>query len=708
MHQTTFLYSTIRILRRHLVTALLVLAGAGCSLQEPVMPTWGVTLNVPLAEESFRLGEELLNDSTLTVQGSDSLIHLSVDGRFDRVELSPGDFAIGRMDTSHRVELGAIELNSIGTLSTGDIALGTVFPDLQQYIVPGQTVPVTVPDTTFFPDPVSISSDDFQSLIVSDGILEVTFRNDLPFPVGPNAAQPAGMEIHITDSNGLPVAVLQYGTVIHPGESTSESAPLPDGGEWIVAPMIVQYVLPVAQPTAIQLNEATLDQHSLAIESAFRDLQVDEAIARIDPQTAEARLRLNLNSGHELREALIERGEVHLVFTNSTGLDSRLDLVFPNLYDASGQPYGDQVDIPAGGSESLVVPMDAMYLADDTRSGGFVDSLTVRYTASTLASGEMVHVRSDDAFAVALHADSIFVERFTGFIAADTFAIDPMDESDLVDYEGLPTDIALADVDFDLVLANELYVEDLRLDIELVGYHEENGVVTDSARLVITDQRILPGQPGAAVETAIRLNGNAVADFLNVLPTRVRTSGQVRAGGDVDIATDAGIGGRYAFFTPLRFRIGAEAAYEGDVDTLYSEDIDADIRDAETEDFEEASLELTLSNGTPIGGRVEVMVTTDGSRQDLFDGSDLNPDMEFRKTVAVSAGAVDPVTGYVSAAADNAVHLTLTREEFRLFQNPPVRIAYRLVLDPTDGDVALRASDAVRISGLASVRLFVK
>ncbi|HFE63380.1 MAG TPA: hypothetical protein ENK14_03060, partial [Caldithrix sp.] len=37
-----------------------------CSFDEPVLPTWTVNVNVPLSGEVFRLGEELINDSTIT------------------------------------------------------------------------------------------------------------------------------------------------------------------------------------------------------------------------------------------------------------------------------------------------------------------------------------------------------------------------------------------------------------------------------------------------------------------------------------------------------------------------------------------------------------------------------------------------------------------------------------------------------------------
>ncbi|MGH1364400.1 MAG: hypothetical protein ACRBF0_12650 [Calditrichia bacterium] len=687
--------------------ALILALLSSCSFEEPVLPQWAVTVNVPFAEETFKLGEEIINDSTIVAQGADSLIYINFDGDLDTTEVSAVDFTLGAIDTTQYFAVGQLDIGSLEVIESDPVTLGQIYPELRALAQDGLEIPVTIPEVTLTPDPTVIESDDFIGIHVVSGSMRVVFINNLPFSLGPNAATPNGMQFTITDSTGQEVLSVSVPTTVAPGDTVDETSPLttPDG--WIYAPLTVSYTLPVPQTTTFGLRSGMLDSTGVELSSTLDDVVADEAIARIDPQEFSDTLSFAIETEHQLREVVMDAGVIDLDFTNETGLETDVEVNIPNLLDAQGNSFVDNLHLEPGDQQQLVLDLSDMRIAEPT--GKYVDSLSVFYTATTEAPQGYLHVRSSDRVVVDISVRNINLRSFAGFMSPDTFDIDPIEEKDLVDYSDFPEGISLNNASLQLVLNNEIYIENLALDLFVVGYHrEESGGITDSAVVAITDRRINPGRPGAPGTTVITIDGADIANLLNILPTDIRTSGNVRGSGDVEINQNAAISGSYSFATPLMFEISQEAIWEGDEEILFDEDIDDDLQEATEENFENAELAVQLTNHTPLGASFRLIVSADPARISIYDEAPINPELEFEKTITITEATIDPVTGFVTEAAQNELLLQLTKEQAMLFQNPPLRIGYQLRIPETNGTVAVRASDFLKIAGMARVEINVK
>ncbi|RMI01340.1 MAG: hypothetical protein D6681_10895 [Calditrichaeota bacterium] len=664
---------------------------------------------MPLSHETFRLGEELVNDSTIVVQGPDSLLYLSVEGALDTIELSSSDFALEGIDTTQSFELGTLEINSLEVLSTGLISLGTLFPDLSNLIANGDSTYFTISDTTLTPDPVELDAGDFVGLHVVQGSLRIRLVNNLPFPLGPNAAHPEGVQVIVTDSTGQPVVQLAFNQTIASGQEVEQATPFGEGQMWIYSPLRVEYLIPVAQSTTFLVNNTVLDTAGIEIGVTLENIQADEVIARIESQEVEDTLAFSPGGKYRLREAVMDGGQIQLEFTNHTPINSRVVFTIPNLLTPDNRAYSDSIVVASGQVTSFSLPLEGMRLAHPTHPGELIDSLRIYYRTVTEAASDLLHLRSTDSVSVHVVLDSLIFRSFSGYIVADTLEIEPFVQEDLMDYSDFPTGLRLSEVDLNLSLSNEVFIENMSFDLEIVGYHrDEDGVITDSARVLLLDQQILPGQPGAPQVTHISLSGTEVADLLNILPTDIRTSGSIRVSGNVEIDRSSRVAGSYLISTPMRFRIEQAATVTGDVHTLREEDIDQALRDAADENLVEANLTLRLENGTPLGGRLWLIVSADQAHTDIYDTTYFNPQLEFTREIAVLPAPVDPTTGYVTRGQTNEIVLSLTRKEFRLFKYAPLRIGYELRIDQTEGEVALRGGDFVSVSGMSQVLVNIK
>ena len=689
-----------------LMLAILLVFGCDLSVKDPVLPTWSVELNVPIGNETFKL-REIVNDSTIVVQGADSALFLSFDGDLESIEISAADFNAGAVDTTHSFELGNLKLNNLEALKSGQITLGSFFPELANLVSGGQTIPFSISDTTFDPAPSRLNSNDFVGFRVTDGQLRLRFTNTMPIPVGPNPSQPNGFEVSVTDSFGTELVTFLIDEVVTTGNTVERVAEL-NSDIWIYAPLHLDFVLPIAEPTAFQLSSQTLNESGVELDVVLEQMEVDEAIARIEQQETTERGGFQLDDRASLSEAVIESGRIQLDFLNQTNVDMQLEYRMPNIITTSGLPYSGVMDVPQNGTALLDVPLNNMRLANPDNPGEYIDSIFTEYRIITDPTANIVHLRATDKVSIGVQIDSIIFQSMRGYLENQVFEIEPYEETDVMDYEDIPDNIRLENVNFMLKLSNEFYIEDMTFDLTIVGYHEKNGVVTDSARLELVNQQIEPGYPGNPGISYISVPGDVAADFLNVLPTRIRTYGQAVGNGAVEINQNSLITGNYSFSTPFRLRIEGDALYTGDVNELTDDDIDQDIRDASDENLEQAELSLNVLNGTPLSGSIRLVVSADPQHTDIYDSTYFNAALEFTKTIALSPATVNSTTGYVDTPQQSQVFLSLTQDEFRIFKNTPVNVGFELRLDDAGETVALRASDFVTVSGLAQVKVVIK
>ena len=675
-----------------------------CSFDEPVLPTWTVNVNVPLSGEVFRLGEELINDSTITAQGADSLLFLSLEGNLDTMELSATDFATGELDTTHNFTLGDISLDSLNILSTGPVSLGTIFPDLRNLIIPGFDLPVTIPDTTLYPPPEPLETQDFVGLKIKSGTLRIKFRNNLPLPLGPNNDYPNGITVTVRDSTQQQVIQLTFNEIVYPGQQIERVSTIGGSNGWIYSPLEVEYAIPIAQQTTFILNQTVLDTSNVTIDVLLENVTVSEAIAKIPQQKISESMTFQLDGDNQVKEAAIDRGRIRLNFQNNTELNTKIVFTLPNFTTVRNKIFTDSVQIDQNSSLTHEIVLDNMHIGPPIEPAGFIDSMKINYTATTEKSNGNIHIRSTDNVLVHINVDSIYFKSFTGFISPDTFQIEPFEEDSLVDYNNISPNIRLTDVNLDLSIANEVYIENMFVDLDITGYsRNESGLVTDSASISIRDQQINPGLPGNPVTSYISLSGQQVADFLNILPTCLKSSGKIKTSGNVEISRKSRFSGGYKFTVPMRFRIEGDAVLDGNVEILREKDIDKKLRNAADKNLEEASLTLKLKNGTPLGGSLMLIVSGDSAHQDIYDIDHLNPELEFVKQINIQPAPTDPQTGFVSQPLVNEITLSLNHDEIRLFKKPPLRVGYRIRIAGTGGTVALRSSDFIEVSGLASV-----
>lgn len=678
---------------------------AGCSFNEPVLPTWMVPLNIPLSGEIFKL-REIVNDSTLIVQGPDSLIFISVKGELDSTSLSREDLSIPPSDETGAIKLGLLKFDSFNIPRTEIKNLRTLIPDLSALV--GQTV--VIPAQTLLDLNEVVESDEFKRVHAKSGSVTLRLFNNLPFPIGPNSSTPEGIQISVqNDSLNDPILELNFDEVIDTGELAEVSDQVDPDGQWIYSRLRLNYNLPVAEPTVVFVTDSLLDSTGFWLEVNLENFEADSAVAIVDDQRISDILRLKFDNENRIKRGEIDKGRVQLEFINNLDLNGKIKFTLPNIRTPFDEPFSDSLEVPEHGTSDYEIILDHFTVINPNNPEDFIDSLLVNFELDLSSSQNFVSLTNNDSINVHIVSDSIYLQSFVGYFSLDTLTIPTIEENNIADYEDIPTGIFLQNAQVDVSLWSEILVENLLMNVKITGYQEdENGARTDSALMEITRTFTSHGYPGNPDLLNITIEGPEVANFINILPTSVKATGTLLLEGNAELDRTSNLFGDYNFTTPLRIEIVDLNPIRSKIDTVGHNDLDDDAIDLTNDFIEKGILFLTVSNHTALEANVEIYVSKDSShtKDSFFDSTNYNPSIEFVKSHYIYAAPTDPITGFVTHPLESEVNLPLSNQEILILINPPYMIGFRLKITDSPGIISFRSTDYIKVFG--SARLSVK
>ena len=604
-----------------IVVTIFLIIIISCSFKDPVLPSWLLPVNIPLSEETFNLGKEFAKDSTIIPQGPDSLLFISIEGDLDPSSLT--DLVLEPQSDTGAIGLESIKLDSLQDLRTEFLSLRDLLPGLTALI--GDTV--TIPDTTLLSISGLVKSLQYERIHVVSGSVRLKFYNNLPFPIGPNSSDPNGLSLALLNDtlNQDMIVDISIPDTIFTGEIGEGNDQLPQGGMWIYSKMRVDFDLPTSTPTQVVVSDSLLDSTGFWIEVDFENFEADEVVAEIQEQVFSEVSRFSLEDENKLREGVIDHGKVHIDFLNDFNVGSKIVFTIPNIRTTQNLAFTDSIQVAGTGTQTYDVILNGFRVINSDNPNEIIDSVTVDFMVITNHTSQFVHVSNMDSITFYIQTDSIYLQSFTGIFAMDTLEVSEFSEDSIADYGDFDQGVYFQDAEISLNLLSELQIENLTLDLNIIGYHtNESGDTISTAPLNILRTVNSNGSPGNPDDITISISGLDVVNFLNILPTSLSGSGTIIIDGEAEIFQNSQIMGNYDFSTPLRLEIQNLAPIEGNVTTFiergdrtpYSgitDTLDKEVRDL-GDDLEEGELQLDIINHTPLQVRVRMLVSSDLSR----------------------------------------------------------------------------------------------
>ena len=305
-----------------------------CQINEPHLPGWNVSLNLPIAKKTYTL-MEVLDKSTELKYYSDAsqknLIYYSKEVALDKITIND-KLKIDGVTASTSETIGSITVSSDSIdANVGYSWAGSGLSAGMKTIMP----PVNnQPITSSF----NLASE-FVSVKLESGTIDLTISNQFPSPV-------------ILTISNLKLKNIGSGEII--AQDTRSLSILPKTSGTLKAIAITPNLFiknQIAFEATISCSGSngesiTLPAYSFGVKAKFNNLIAVEATAKIpqqDPVTISNSIKIdeNVSQGTKYSSIKIDQGNLNINLANNIDLGASLTVTIENLKDASGKPFSE-------------------------------------------------------------------------------------------------------------------------------------------------------------------------------------------------------------------------------------------------------------------------------------------------------------------------------------------------------------------------------
>ena len=333
------------------------------------------------------------------------------------------DITINPIEKTISTELGNAELDNAGPISSSDVKLIDIFPNLD--ILPDGTTD-TIPEDTGIPAPIfrDINFDSFTEATFTSGQIELEIVNNLVIELG------APLKVYLlkTDSSYIigtdgDTAKAEWNQGIMPGNSSTETIPL--ANKTLPGELIIKVVGVVcgSDSAEIIVNDASKNS-SFKVNAEAKNLEVSSAIADLPSQSIKdsTEVNMDISNSNKIQSATIKNGTLEININNNLALDSKIILILNNLKSPSDQSFStDSITILGNNNSNNSYNIENYKLEFDDMDN---PKVTYKYSVRTL-SEDNVTINSTDNVEVELSihgnnpTDPISFSQITGKFSQD-------------------------------------------------------------------------------------------------------------------------------------------------------------------------------------------------------------------------------------------------------------------------------------------------
>jgi len=645
------------------VPCLILLAlAAGCTIEDPALPTFSTRLAVPVGTHDLTV-TEIVAEQNYLYTGEDSVLFFNVEGDTTSVALDL-DLSVDLDAVETDADIGSVTLDDPAPLEH-DFALVELLPAFGS--LPPGVYPV--PAFTFEVESGPLGIDDIDHAHVDTGVITLTLRNDLPIPISGDAPpEILGAEV-LHPVTGAVITALVFAAEIAPGAEATAVADLADTD--LPGSLVVRLSGGSAGAGGAPIGPGA----ALGVTLAIGDLVVDEARAIIGAQSFQEIGAVALPDSFGILEATVASGLLDVTLTSELPVAATAYIHFNDFVTADGSPYLLAFEMPRNGIEITQADLAGARISSGggapARSACWMN-ISAEMAATTLAIGEV-----------------------TGLIPAHSLALEPMTQAIDVPDELDGLQLPAATLVIDLFNGTGVRAD---IDLLLTGRNASGETATLTAAAGIAPSR----DEGPARTTILLDETNSnIADLLSILPETFTFTGVVNVGGDGEIGTirpDDRAQVVWRADAPLRLVI-EDAEVDRNPEAL---DLDEDLRTNIEDHLLAAEILVEIDNHFPFGLDVLFLVGPD-STSALDD-----PELVIGP-LSVTAGAIDETTRYVNASVATQHVIALDAEQVRAFTRPDAFTALRALIPGTDGqEVVLRAGDGLTARGALSLDVLIE
>ena len=652
-------------MHRYLIFAILIVAS--CSVDAPQMPTWDVTLRLPIATESYTVAD-LADDDRLVIEG-DSL-EISIRQSLGQYYLGD-NLCLDAYSDSFSVTMGDFELPAVpaGGVSLKLRDLWDEAPEVRMLIA--------VDPLCFSDEWISREVDlgeRFTWIEFARGTLKITVKNHLSIALGyPEGGCPLTVRLESGESFQDSFVIFEP---IAPGDSATWVTDL--SGR--ILENVVSVRLKAGTPGSD--GEVYVDPNdSLVVRVAIDDARAQRAFAEIQAQDFTSSHTVVIGDSSRIVHGEISDGALDLRISNDLPTRVTLALETDNL-SLEGEPLAIDGTLEPFETSTFTVDLAGYDLSTQALGGDPFEGsneVGIMIEAHLDSSDSACEISAETGLRVGLELRSITFKTLTGTIK--------------------PTEVSLYE-NIDLDFPSELTHIDparaiLRLDLEntsmLGGTFriDLEGERDGTLRWVELSGEIEPGPGrGASALTTCEFENPQLTQLVGLFPETMLIEGSVTLSGEGTLESSDFIAGDVEIVVPLVFKVEAGTLQT----TPRNIEINDDIHDAIEEGVIGASFVGNLVTTFPFEGDWRMVLGTDSSA--LYD----NPDLILPKD-----GSYISLRSAGEESQTDQIDICLDESDLEIFLLPDLWLGLEIRLKSTDGYVSLTSTDYVKFEGKIAI-----
>lgn len=481
-----------------------ILIFQACQINEPNLPSWNVSLNIPLAKKIYSL-EDLVNNNSINFYADGSnknLLYFSKSISLDTIKFED-KLTIDNISDTVSESIESISLLP-DTLQT-EIGLDWLGFDN----IPAMPVSVA----PVYNEHISITTDvseSFESALIQSGKVDLEIINHLPPPFTLTISHILLKSI----STGETLLNIDDDIIIQHGSSIKINSLQLKQGVRISNQFLFECVL---STNGTGGEEVLLPKNSLTVKVKIEDLKVLEARAKIPfqvPITIEDTFTLDDNEPLPSKLSLlrIENGNINLKVANKLDLDAKVHLIIYNLRKPDGQIFNETRFI--GRKQTINVFKD-FSLKDYSLIGSEgkpSNSFSYKITVEVASTDDMRTIKSNDGITAYVDLQNLKVKEFTGKIKPQKISADK--ESVALNLDEFKNKIQFQKINFRNILLRLAFQNTAQVEFKIDGKLEAKNKFGEKAVLGL-NKNTLSNDIISPTDTLITFNKDSLNLFLN-------------------------------------------------------------------------------------------------------------------------------------------------------------------------------------------------
>ncbi len=376
-----------------------------CNINEPNMPQWDVSLNLPIAKKNYSLMDLLEKSSDLNYyKDGSNLLYFTQEKSIDQIELKD-KLKIDAVTESASETIGSISIASDSV--TANIGFGwissAITPGMQAVVPPLNDIPVSINTDVL---------DEFLSVKLDGGTIDLSITNQFPSPVSLTLRN----IVLKNASSGELVAQYSGSTTIPPKETRTIKAIPITKGIFIKNQLTLDCLVSTNGSNG---TPVTIPQNSFSVKAKFVNLSVVEAQAKIpaqDPVVIDNTITIDEGEAQPTKfsNIKIETGALTVKVTNNLDIDATLNLTINNLKNPSGQTFTEIRSIARKQTVTLFNNLSLLDYSIVSTTGSPSNQVSYKISVQTKATTDFRTIKSTDGISGSVELSNLKLKEFTG------------------------------------------------------------------------------------------------------------------------------------------------------------------------------------------------------------------------------------------------------------------------------------------------------